>query len=180
MGMLKCCSMFMVIVSSIFISVVARASKAIEGSVDPEVVKSVDLQRYSGLWHEVAHAPNFFQRGCLQSTAEYQVISSDSISVYNSCIKENGSKSDISGIARVMDLSVPAKLKVKFNFFARGDYWIVGLDDKYQWAVVSGPRKKSLFILSRVVPMDSDLLRNILADLKQKKFNVDDLVFGRY
>ena len=30
---------------------------------DPEVVQEVDTQRYVGLWYEIGHLPNFFQKG---------------------------------------------------------------------------------------------------------------------
>ncbi len=146
---------------------------------DPAVVADVDFTKYSGLWYEVAHSPNFFQKGCVRSTAEYQVIDASSVSVLNICYKENGKTSDISGIARVKDSAVPAKLKVKFNFFARGDYWIIDLDDNYQWAVVSSPKKKNLFILSRTFPMDQVILKNILLKLKAQGFETDKLIFDR-
>lgn len=147
---------------------------------DPEVVSSVDLNRYAGYWYDIAHAPNFFQRGCVRSTAEYAVLSPLSVSVKNTCYKEDGSISDIDGEAKVVNPEVPAKLKVRFNFFARGDYWIVDLDPDYQWSVVSGPEKKTLFILSRQAPMDPQVLAQIVDRLKQRGFKTDDLIYGQY
>lgn len=147
---------------------------------DPDVVPGVDLSRYVGLWYEIAHSPNFFQRDCVRSKAEYGVLSAVSVSVKNTCFKDDGSVSDISGEAKVVDPAVPAKLKVRFNFFARGDYWIVALDPDYQWSVVSGPKKKSLFILSRRAPMDSRVLGQILDGLKQRGFKLDDLIYDQY
>lgn len=149
-------------------------------SDDPRVVGSVDFSRYTGLWYEIAHAPNFFQRGCVRSTAEYAAVSPGVISVKNVCYKENGSTSDIEGTATVTDPAVPAKLKVRFNFFARGDYWITHLDPDYGWAVVSGPGKKSIFILARKAPMAEPLLSEILAQLRADGFDVDSLIFDRY
>lgn len=151
-----------------------------EDPSDPEVVPVVDLNRYAGLWYEIAHSPNFFQRNCVRSTAEYSVLTPLSVSVKNTCYKENGAVSDISGEAKVVDPAVPAKLKVRFNFFARGDYWIVDLDPDYQWAVVSGPKKKSLFILSRKAPMDAQVLAEMLERLKQRGFKLDDLIYDQY
>ena len=147
---------------------------------DPQVVDAVDFNRYVGTWLEIAHNPNFFQKGCVRSSAEYGLISSTEVSVRNTCVKDDGSLSDIQGVATVEDPAVPAKLKVKFNFFARGDYWIIDLDPNYQWAVVSAPEKKSLFILARQAPMESKLLENILTSLKARCFNTDELIFDRY
>jgi apolipoprotein D and lipocalin family protein len=128
----------------------------------------------------VAHAPNFFQNGCVRSTADYRVLSKTQVSVYNVCIKADGSTSDISGIATVTDPKQPAKLKVKFNLFARGDYWIVALDPQYEWAVVSGPGRNSLFILSRPAPMAKGLLTVLLQDLQRKGFDTGSLIFDEY
>jgi len=149
-------------------------------NTDPKVIAEVDLNRYSGKWYEIAHAPNFFQRKCIRSTAEYVVTSPTSVSVKNVCFKQGGEISDIEGIAKIVDVAQPAKLKVRFNIFARGDYWIIDLDPNYQWAVVSGPEKKSLFILSRQAPMDSNLLASIILGLKEKGFRTQELVFDKY
>lgn len=146
---------------------------------DPPVVGEVSLAKYAGIWQEVAHSPNFFQRSCLRSTAEYQVLGPDSVSVHNVCYKKDNRTSDISGVARITDLTVPAKLRVRFNFFARGDYWITHLDENYQWAVVSGPRRKSIFILSRAFPMSDETLQPLLAHMKAEGYNTDDLIFDR-
>ncbi|MBC7419956.1 MAG: lipocalin family protein [Bdellovibrio sp.] len=147
---------------------------------DPSVVKSVDFNRYAGLWYDIAHNPNFFQKDCLRSTAEYGVLSATEVSVHNICYLKDGTTADISGVATVKNSNEPAKLKVKFNFFARGDYWIIDLDPNYQWVVVSAPKKKSLFILSRVAPMDKQLLEDILKSLKAKGFKTEQLVFDQY
>jgi apolipoprotein D and lipocalin family protein len=147
---------------------------------DPEVVAAVDLQQYSGLWYEIAHSPNFFQKDCVRSTAEYKVLDAQKVSVKNVCFKADGDTSDISGKAKVVNPEVPAKLKVRFNWFARGDYWIVDLDPDYQWAVVSGPKKKNTFILARQAPMEPDLLNKILNSLKARGFDTDSLIFDKY
>lgn len=147
---------------------------------DPEVVKSIDLNKYSGKWYEIGRYPTFFQRNCVSSTAEYQVQSDDSVSVHNVCYKDDGSTSDIRGTATVVDRAVPAKLKVRFNIFAKGDYWVIALDDNYQWAVVSSAKKGSLFILARTAPMDEKLKSKILADLKQRGFETDKIIYDRY
>jgi apolipoprotein D and lipocalin family protein len=34
-------------------------------------VPHVDLARYAGSWHEIARLPNWFQRSCERSRAEY-------------------------------------------------------------------------------------------------------------
>lgn len=39
----------------------------------PRTVAAVDLERYQGTWYELARLPMFFQRGCAQSEAHYNL-----------------------------------------------------------------------------------------------------------
>ena len=49
-------------------------------------VASLDLQRYAGQWHEIAHLPMFFQRQCVdQITATYRANPDGTIAVHNAC-----------------------------------------------------------------------------------------------
>lgn len=155
-------------------------NKSYADANDPQVVEQIDLQKYSGKWYEIARKPTFFQRNCVRSTAEYQVIDETTVSVYNVCYKADNSTSDIKGTAKIVDINEPAKLKVKFNIFAQGEYWVTELDPNYQWAVVSASKKSTLFILAREAPMKPELLKTILDNLKAKNFNLDDLVYDQY
>tara|TARA_B110001454_G_scaffold219111_1_gene250011 strand:+ start:13645 stop:14142 length:498 start_codon:yes stop_codon:yes gene_type:complete len=146
---------------------------------DPEVIKNIDLNRYMGKWYEIAHKPNFFQNLCEWSTAEYQLLESGKVSVLNRCYKGEKQITSISGTAAAKDSLAPAKLQVDFGFFRKGDYWIVDLDENYQWAVVSGPNMKSLFILSRTAQMDNSTLEMILENLKTRGFNISDLIYDK-
>ena len=151
---------------------------------DPEVVQSLDIDRYLGDWYEIAHAPNWFQRKCMRSLAQYERIDATHISVFNTCFKWNGRKSTIRGYASVLDIDTPAKLLVRFKILGfipvKGDYWIVDLGQDYEYAVVSGAGKSGLFILSREAPMAQEKLDGILASLKARGFYTDNLVYDRY
>ncbi len=176
--MMKLALVFMGLIS--LLNSVAFAMGRGHALPDPEVVSQVDLDQYAGKWFEVAHSPNFFQRKCVSSTAEYQLLAPGKVSVYNTCFKANGSTSDIRGIAEVVDPAIPSKLKVRFNLFAKGDYWVTELDPNYQWAAVSSPGKKFTFILSRNAPIASDVLNQIIETLKSKGFDTDSFIFDRY
>jgi hypothetical protein len=45
------------------------------------VVDVVDLNRYLGMWYEIASYPSWFQKGCTGSTAEYSLLSDGKIQV---------------------------------------------------------------------------------------------------
>ena len=147
---------------------------------DPRVVSELDLGKYAGHWFEIGHNPNFFQRNCERSSAEYTARPDGSIGVVNTCFRDNKPYSSIEGVATVVNAAEPAKLIVDFGFFRRGDYWVVALDKDYQWAVVSGPGKSSLFILARKAPMDPSLLSSILKALAAEGFDTSNIVFDKY
>jgi apolipoprotein D and lipocalin family protein len=67
-----------------------------------------------------------------------------------------------------------AKLKVEFSttLNIKGNYWIVRLDDKYSYSVVSSPNYANLWILSRTPKMSEELFQTIYNDLKNDGFHV--------
>ena len=129
-----------------------------------ETVENVDLERYSGRWFEIASYPAWFQRGCTATTADYSLRGDGRITVVNRCRKGSvdGKPKTARGLARVVDDRTNSKLKVSFFRPFWGDYWIIDLDSEYRWAVVSEPRRKYLWILSRTPEMGDALYRDIV------------------
>ena len=68
-----------------------------------------------------------------------------------------------------------AKLKVQFFWPFRGDYWIIDLGEDYNYAVVSDPSKKYLWILSRTPKMAGEKYSEIIVRLNQMGFNIAKL-----
>nr|AIA10738.1 lipocalin-like domain protein [uncultured bacterium]AIA10880.1 lipocalin-like domain protein [uncultured bacterium] len=123
-------------------------------------VKRVDLKRYAGSWHEVARLPQSYEKDCLQATAEYTPNPDGTLKVVNTCYKKRGRVTSIEGKAEAVPGSRNARLKVSFHGLAalapvpdEGNYWIIGLDPGYQWAMVGTPDRQSLWILSRVAAL---------------------------
>jgi apolipoprotein D and lipocalin family protein len=52
-------------------------------------VPSVDLNRYLGVWYEIASYPAWFQKGCTGSTADYSLLPNGRIQVINRCFKNS-------------------------------------------------------------------------------------------
>lgn len=50
---------------------------------------NVDLERYMGIWYEIAALPTSFEKGCTCTKAEYQLADDKSyVKVINSCMKK--------------------------------------------------------------------------------------------
>jgi apolipoprotein D and lipocalin family protein len=162
------------IVPAIAILMVVAAAPIRAAEEQPlEVVDSVDLDRYLGRWYEIASYPMYFQRGCTATTADYSLRDDGLIEVINSCRKKtlDGKLKQAKGKAKVVDSTTNAKLKVSFFGPFWGAYWIIDLDPDYQWAVVGGPKRKYLWILSRTPQMDEALYDEIVSRLPAKGYD---------
>jgi len=144
------------------------------------IVEQVDLNRYVGLWYEVAKIPNSFQDQCAYgTTAEYKIDEDGDIIVTNSCYDKDGKIDVAEGLAKVVDKKTNSKLEVSFVSFLGirpfwGDYWIIGLDENYEWAVIGTPGRKYGWILSRTSSLPGETIRKIYSILEEKNYNPDD------
>lgn len=143
-------------------------------------VPTVDLKRYSGTWYEVARIPNWFQRKCASGAmAEYTPLPGGKIQVINACKNSAGELERVKGTAVPVPGSGNAKLKVKFFGSFAGDYWIIGLDPKYQWSLVGHPSRNYLWILSREPEMDEATYRKIVAMAADRGYDTSRIVRTR-
>lgn len=150
-------------------------------------VDRVDLQRYSGTWYEIARLPQWFQRGCYNSTATYSLNDDGTVKVVNRCQREDDEPSVAGGEARVVPGSNNAKLKVRFdNWFSRllpkvaeGNYWVIALDKDYQTVVIGEPGREYLWILARQPRLPDDQYRALVGLAEEKGFPVDELQRNR-
>lgn len=152
------------------------------GRAELATVANVDLDRYIGVWEEIARFENKHQIGCSKSRAEYKK-DGDKIAVKNSCTLTDGKSKEVTGTAKVGDEKDNAKLKVNFTpFFIRmfgvgwGNYHIIELGAEYDYAVVSEPTMQYLWILSRHRPMKKDLYDAVVKRLQEKGFDTSKLV----
>lgn len=143
-----------------------------------ETVPYVDLKRYSGKWYEIASFPQSFQKGCLETTAEYTLTDKNYVVVENRCRKGSltGKQSYIKGKAFVVKNSGNAKLEVQFFWPFRGKYWIIELAPDYTYAVVAHPNKRYLWILSRSPTISPLQYQQILTRLQSIGFPISQLI----
>lgn len=141
----------------------------------PEVVKYVDLKRFSGLWYEIARFPNPYQEGCINSRASYIVKDDGTVEVSNLC-DVHGEEKSLTGSAVVEDPATNAKLKVTFLWPLTGDYWIVVLDKDYKYAVISEPGREKLWILARGKTLPERVYKEIIKKLTANGFDTSRLI----
>lgn len=139
-------------------------------------VASVDLQRYSGTWYEIARYPNRFQRDCSSDTTAVYTLRRGKIQVVNFCRRADGKIKTARGTAKVADKNTNAKLNVTFFWPFYGDYWIIGLSSDYRYAIVGEPKRKYLWILSRTREMAAEDYAEALEQVRTAGYDPRKLI----
>jgi apolipoprotein D and lipocalin family protein len=135
-------------------------------------VPDLDLARYAGTWYEIARFPNKYQKACADSVVVRYALRADGrMDVVNQCFRADGTLSSVRGIARRAGERLPAsQLEVRFapaflSFLPMvwADYWVIDLPPDYRTAVVGGPDRKYLWVLSRTPAIPDATYQEILA-----------------
>lgn len=146
-------------------------------------ISALEVPRYMGTWYEIARYPNRFQEKCTgQSRADYQLQADGTVQVINRCTLASGETQVAVGQARQIGGPTSARLEVRFapawlSFIPAvwGDYWVVDIDDDYQWVIVSEPRREFLWLLARQPRLSDERLQSLLLRLQQLEFPTEKL-----
>jgi apolipoprotein D and lipocalin family protein len=145
------------------VGLMTACSTANEASLPPmPVVASVDVARYLGTWHQVAWIPNSFQGDCATDTKATYTLDGSDLRVQNQCKDAHGKTTEAIGIAKIVEGTNNAKLRVSFFRPFYGNYWILALDTDYKWVLVGEPKRKFGWVLARDNKLDAAILNPIL------------------
>jgi apolipoprotein D and lipocalin family protein len=153
----------------------------------PQTVDQVDLQKYAGLWYEIARLPVIFQKVDERATAEYRLDPEGHIALVNTAFKQSGVSNSVTGTAVPVEKSGNAKLKVSIdNFFAKlfgsppeyGNYWILKLDSDYRYALVGSANRKTLWLLARTPQIPEPIFQEYIAHAAQAGYDTDRLIIN--
>lgn len=145
--------------------------------MNTETVKELDLNRYLGIWFEIARFDHRFERGLVGATATYSMRDDGKIRVLNQGYKNtlNGELSVAEGKAKLT--GYPGKLKVSFFWIFYADYFVLELDDEYQWALIGSSSDKYLWILSRTPKLEDNLKNLILHKAAKRGYDTSKLIW---
>lgn len=144
----------------------------------------VDLNKYQGLWYEVARLPFFYEKDCINPTANYTLNKQNStINVLNKCIS-HGIPYEVRGIATpryppVVQYSsiYPGSFTVKFEQNpVGGDYNVLYVDPQYQMALVGTTDRKYLWVLSRNIGINYEQYSHLISYAESLGYNVNNLI----
>jgi len=147
-------------------------------------VPHVDLDRYAGMWFEIARMPTRAEDRCERDVTATYAVTDSGLSVINRCRRADGRIRSAVGRARVVEDRTNARLQVSFapSFldalpFVWGDYWILDLADDYDAAMVGTPDRKHLWLLSRTPSLPGTELSAFIARANQQGFDTARLLY---
>ncbi|WP_437890759.1 lipocalin family protein [Phytobacter sp. V91] len=142
------------------------------------VVEDFNAQRYLGRWYEIARFDHRFERGLENVTATYSAMDDGGIQVINRGYNpERGMWQQSTGKAYFTGDSNRAALKVSFFGPFYGGYNILALDKDYQYALVCGPDRDYLWLLSRTPTMPEAVKKQMLDIAARQGFAVEKLLW---
>ena len=146
-------------------------------SVDTSTVDRFDLNKYLGIWYEVARYDHSFEKGMDNTIAQYILQDDGTVAVINSGWK-NGKYQVAEGKAKYPDPDgKPGGLKVSFFLFFYSEYNIMMVDENYQMSLVGSKKDNYLWILSRTPQLDDAVLGRCLEEAERRGYDTGNLIW---
>jgi len=169
---MKCKALGFLILVAITISGCTGVPKGLEP------VSGFDGDRYLGKWYEIARLDHSFERNLSNVSAMYTAIEKGEIAVLNRGYNEKaGEWKQIEGKARFVGNETVGSLKVSFFGPFYGGYHVIELDRiDYSYAMVSGPSRTYLWILSRTALLDEAIYSRLITRAAELGFDTTKII----
>jgi apolipoprotein D and lipocalin family protein len=168
------------VLGSLFSAIALLGCTGIPEGLQP--VTGFDLNRYLGKWYEVARLDHSFEKNMSNVTARYSRRQGGGIRVVNRGFDEKSGKwEQVEGKAFFIGPEDVGSLKVSFFGPFYGGYHVIALDkEDYRYAMVAGPKRSYLWILSRDKGLDPGVLSELVSKARGLGFDTDRLIFVKH
>lgn len=168
------------IVSAVTVALLVVACSTPPPPANVTVVNHFDAKRYLGQWYEIARFDHSFERGLEQVTATYSLMDDGGLRVINRGFNPDRQMWQQS-IGKAYFTGSPDRAALKVSFFGPfyGGYNVIALDKDYRHALVCGPNRDYLWILSRTPTLDAKVKQHLLDEATRQGFPVEKLLWIR-
>ena len=162
----------------VILSALASVACSVTPPKDVKVIDNFDSKRYLGTWYEIARFDHRFERGLEKVTATYSLRDDGGINVINKGYnpdREMWQKTE----GKAYFTGDPNRAALKVSFFGPfyGGYNVIALDREYRHALVCGPDRDYLWILSRTPTISDEMKQQMLAVATREGFEVNKLIW---
>ena len=143
-----------------------------------EPVVDFELQQYLGSWYEIVRLPHSSEEGLSHVTASYSLREDGGVTVVNRGFnRESGKWEEAEGKAYFVEDADTGFLKVSFFGPFYASYIIVELDKDYRYAMVTGPDRNYLWVLSRTPELEEATLKELVGKADSLGFDTSKLIY---
>lgn len=134
----------------------------------PLAVPYVDVEKFSGLWYEMARTYNSYEKDCVAATVEYRLEDKNSYQIYNRCFdkKIGGELIEYEGVAKTTDGQSMSKMDMTYFYLFTREYRVIHLENDYSLAVICDEEMDQVWIMSRKPTITKVALNTALAKLE--------------
>lgn len=146
-----------------------------------EPVSNFDVEKYKGLWYEIARIDFKHEENMDNVTAQYSMNNDGSVKVLNSgynYVKQEWEKAE--GKAKFRGENNVGALKVSFFGPFYSGYNVIALDDAYQYAMVAGKDLDYLWILSRTKDIPDSIKNEYLQVAQEVGYDTSRLIWVKH
>ncbi|MEM6051614.1 lipocalin family protein [Erwinia sp. P7711] len=141
-------------------------------------IEGFNADLYLGSWYEIARLNHPFERGLDHVTATYSKRDDGGLKVVNrgyNTKKQRWQESE----GKAYFTGQPSRAALKVSFFGPfyGGYNVIALDSAYQHALICGPNRDYLWILSRTPQISDQVKTSLLEKARTDGFAVDKLIW---
>lgn len=142
-----------------------------------------DVNRYLGMWYQIAAVPMPYSWGCVNSVANYSLNADGTIKVHNQCYDDNGKLfREAFGTAEITNQQYPFTMAALIVYFSRESMkesfgvdveykpekanYLIHYTDYDTFSVIGSADESSVYILSRYPYISENSYNIILGDLE--------------
>jgi apolipoprotein D and lipocalin family protein len=160
--------------------ILALGACATRGSQDMEPLATraaVDLPRFMGSWHVIAHIPYWPERGKVAARDIYTLRDDGRVdNVYAFRNDFDSAERRWNGVSEVVPGSNNAHWKVQFIWPFKVDLLVLEVGPDYEWALLGHPRRRYAWVFGREADMPETQYRELVARFARHGYRPDDLV----
>jgi apolipoprotein D and lipocalin family protein len=141
-------------------------------------VERIDLARYMGDWHVIAHVPYLLEKGKVGTIDRYALRTDGRIDVEFVFRKKtfDAPEEKWTGVAWVTERATNAEWRVRFLWPFSASYRVLELDPDYRWATVSTGDGDLIWILARARALDALIYADLVGRIRARGLEADKLV----
>jgi apolipoprotein D and lipocalin family protein len=141
------------------------------------IIESFDLNRFMGVWYEIARLDHPYERGLERVTAHYNFTDKSHVAVLNQGFKSGNIKTSRS--ARLLPTTKPNYFKVYFGFPIGFAYRVAYIDKHYTVAVITGSRSNTLWFMARTPTLEREIKKQLEIFATELGFDTSKLIYTK-